>query len=179
MSKTNFTRNSEWFTAAKKEPGNPNQFSTQLGCHIEEFIEMIRTLSFDQESADITDLGGTLAHLDALAGRLKAGKGNARISNPVGLLDALCDQDVTANGLAFFAGFKKDEADQRVIDSNFDKFNEDGTSVFKEGGKIGKREGWTAPKLVEYAKDVHQTLLDEFGKAVLAADHREYYQSER
>ena len=51
------------------------------------------------------------------------------------------------NGVAYLAGFKKTEADRRVIESNYSKFNEDGTPVILDGGKIGKSARYTPPDL--------------------------------
>jgi hypothetical protein len=61
-------------------------------------------------------------------------------------LDALCDTEVTGNGLAYMMGFDKPTADALVLDSNDAKLV-DGKPVILEGGKIGKPEGWKAPDL--------------------------------
>jgi len=63
-------------------------------------------------------------------------------------LDALCDTEVTGNGVAYMAGFKKVAADELVLASNDAKLV-DGKPVILEGGKIGKPEGWKAPDLRE------------------------------
>jgi predicted HAD superfamily Cof-like phosphohydrolase len=62
------------------------------------------------------------------------------------MLDGLCDVEVTANGVAYLAGFDKPSADQAVLASNEAKLV-DGKPVILEGGKIGKPEGWKAPDL--------------------------------
>jgi hypothetical protein len=64
-------------------------------------------------------------------------------------LDALCDTDVTGNGVAYMAGFDKPGADVVVLASNDAKLV-DGKPVILEGGKIGKPEGWKPPNLREF-----------------------------
>lgn len=67
------------------------------------------------------------------------------------MLDALCDREVTGNGLAFLLGFDKDAADQEVLRSNDSKLNEDGTPVILPGGKIGKSRRYRAPNLEAFS----------------------------
>ena len=64
-------------------------------------------------------------------------------------LDALCDAEVTGNGVAYMAGFDKPGADEAVMASNDAKLV-DGKPVILEGGKIGKPEGWKPPDLSAY-----------------------------
>jgi len=61
-------------------------------------------------------------------------------------LDALCDMEVTGNGVAYLAGFNKRTADGRVLDANDAKLV-DGKPVILPGGKIGKPEGWAPADL--------------------------------
>jgi predicted HAD superfamily Cof-like phosphohydrolase len=61
-------------------------------------------------------------------------------------LDALCDREVTGNGVAFLLGFNKPAADEAVLRSNEAKLV-NGEPVILEGGKIGKPEGWQPPDL--------------------------------
>lgn len=143
---TNFDRVATWLTVAGKEP-NAKNLATQVGCHFEEFAELLTCLS-------ITSPTGTMANvlveakmiLDMIGHGLKSGEFGVQIYDREGALDALCDADVTGNGIAYFAGFDKNRADKKVLDANDDKFV-DGKPVILEGGKIGKRPGWTAPDL--------------------------------
>ena len=64
-------------------------------------------------------------------------------------LDALCDTEVTGNGIAYLAGFDKNGADQEVLASNESKLV-DGKPVIQPGGKIGKGPNYRAPELEKF-----------------------------
>ena len=67
------------------------------------------------------------------------------------LLDALCDQVVTATGVAVLAGMDFEPALAEVNRSNYTKFNADGTPYIKPDGKIGKNpETYQEPQLADY-----------------------------
>jgi predicted HAD superfamily Cof-like phosphohydrolase len=67
------------------------------------------------------------------------------------LLDALCDQIVTAVGVAHMFGMDIESALNEVNASNWSKFV-DGNPVFNEHGKIAKGPGYFEPKIAEFAK---------------------------
>ena len=143
-----FYATANWLAACGKEPGNAAQLSTQIGCHIEEFAEFLRAVYIESNTGiTSTAMQELAAHLEGCAVTLKQGLAVAKFFDREAALDALCDSDVTGNGVAFLAGFDKAEADRRVIASNYSKFNEDGTPVILEGGKIGKSAGYAPPDL--------------------------------
>ena len=146
---TNFERTANWLAACGKEPGNPAHLSTQIGCHLEEVAELLRTLRVDSSGGELV-LNRTAVDLDWLANKLKSGSYIAHIPRHlrVEALDALCDGEVTGNGIAYLSKFDKDKADQRVLDSNDSKL-EHGKPVLLPGGKIGKPEGWKAADLTD------------------------------
>ena len=86
--------------------------------------------------------------MERLGELLKSGKSQVKITEEdcVGALDALCDIEVTINGVAHLAGFDKDSADQAVLASNDSKL-ENGIPVLLPGGKIGKGRDYKAPDL--------------------------------
>ena len=143
---TNYERTKNWLQACGKEPNQQN-LSTQTGCHIEEFCEFLKTLRSDSEGYGKL-IERTVADLEWFAIKLK--KGEQFVYIPPHLrtdaLDALCDAEVTGNGVAYLAGFDKPNADKVVLASNDAKLV-DGKPVILEGGKIGKPEGWKAPDL--------------------------------
>ena len=67
----------------------------------------------------------------------------------VELLDALCDQVVTAVGVAYMMGMDIEGALAEVNRSNWSKF-EGGVPVFNEQGKIAKGVEYTPPELSDY-----------------------------
>ena len=143
---TNYERTAAWLKACGKEPG-PENLSVQSGCHIEEFCEFLKTLRTDSEGyAKLIER--TRLDLEWFASKLKRREQFVYIPTHLrtDALDALCDTEVTGNGVAYMAGFDKEPADEAVLASNEDKLV-DGVPVILEGGKIGKRPGWTAPDL--------------------------------
>lgn len=146
---TNFQKTSEWLRRAGKVPGDAAAISVQIGVHLEEFAEFIdsidsTSLAFAGELVDLTTL------IKNIAGEIKRRDRTVYIADPLACLDALCDTDVTGNGVAYLAGFNKDGADDEVHRSNFSKFNADGSPVILPGGKVGKSELYTPPNLDPY-----------------------------
>ncbi len=147
---TNHQRTAQWLQACGKEPGNAKQLSTQVGVHLEEFVELLQCLRVDSDGGQLV-LDRTAADMEWLAIKLKRGDYTAHIPNHMRLdaLDALCDCEVTGNGVAFLAGFNKDAADQEVLHSNDSKLV-DGKAILEPGGKIQKPKGWTPPDLTRF-----------------------------
>lgn len=134
----------EWFKAAKPNPSTADA-CVQIGCHYEEVSEMSAVLYDDVRFA----LAGT-AILYKINNRgyisvLEALSADARVE----LLDALCDQVVTAVGVAYMMGMDIEGALAEVNRSNWSKF-EGGVPVFNEQGKIAKGVEYTPPELSDY-----------------------------
>jgi hypothetical protein len=144
--KSNFKQTADWLKACGKEPNDKN-LGTQVGCHFEEICEQLDELIVTGSVADNESLVMVSTRLKGLAHRLKQGATSIRIKDRVNFLDALCDVEVTGNGVAYMAGMDKEEADRRVIFSNNLKLNEDGTAVILPGGKIGKSSRFVKPFL--------------------------------
>lgn len=143
--KTNFKRTADWLAACGKTPSEKN-LSVQFGCHLEELCEQLDEIIIVGSVSDNDALELCSTRLKGIAHRLKQGATGIRIKNREKFLDALCDGEVTGNGVAYQAGFDKDEADRRVLFSNDAKLV-DGKPVILPGGKIGKPTGWVAPYL--------------------------------
>ena len=147
---TNFERTAAWLKACGKVPG-PAALSVQIGCHLEEFIEFLMCIDFDS-AKDLQNLESCVADMLHVAAGLKKGLVMASInpSDRIEALDALCDSEITGNGVAYLAGFDKQGADMTVLDSNDAKLV-NGKPVFVEGTtKIGKPSGWKAPDLSRF-----------------------------
>jgi hypothetical protein len=134
-----------WHRRARPEP-TQRDFATQLGCHLEEVVEMLDTLTFNQGS----DMPGhlTLARtaLDSLATSLKRGYMTAGVVDREGFLDSLADQVVTAIGAGYCAGMQTAEAIERVNVSNWTK-TVDGEFQRDANGKITKPSTYVPPDL--------------------------------
>jgi predicted HAD superfamily Cof-like phosphohydrolase len=144
----NYDRVSNWLKVAGKEP-SVQTMSVQTGVMIEEFVEFLETVSFGHGPIEQTELYNAIDSLKVVAHSLKKDGKLLDIKNRVNCLDALCDIDVTLNGVAFLAGFDKNGADDEVLNSNDSKFEPDGP-VILPGGKIGKGRNYVAPNLEPY-----------------------------
>ncbi len=134
----------EWFKAAKPNPSTAD-VCVQIGCHYEEVSEMSAVLYDDVRFA----LAGTAIlykiNNSRYIGVLEELSADARVE----LLDALCDQVVTAVGVAYMMGMDIEGALAEVNRSNWSKF-EGGVPVFNEQGKIAKGVQYTPPELSYY-----------------------------
>lgn len=143
---TNYQRTAAWLAACGKTQ-TPETLSVQIGVDLEEIGEYLRCLRVDSDGWQRV-LERALIDLEDLAKEIKTGKRVAHIPNHlrVEALDALCDRQVTGDGVAYLAGFDKDSADQEVLRSNDSKL-EDGKAVLAPGGKILKGRNYSAPNL--------------------------------
>lgn len=95
----NYHRTKRWLMNCGKEP-SPENLSVQIGCHIEEMVEFMSTLDLQglMVAHEIKDALQSLSYLGSLAkSRTKVigFKDGARTD----ALDALCDAEVTGNGV--------------------------------------------------------------------------------
>jgi predicted HAD superfamily Cof-like phosphohydrolase len=128
----------EWFQLAVPNPTEDNK-SVQLGVHLEEVAEMA-------EAFQIKELQN---YLHLWGNNFKEKLIPVPEVDRKALLDALCDQIVTACGVAHMYGMDIVGAFDQVNKSNFSKF-EDGKPVFKANGKIGKGKDYFSPDLEPY-----------------------------
>ena len=133
-----------WLKRARPEPTN-RDLDIQVGCHIEEFIEMLTSLEIDWDTHTDLDLAANI--LEDFCIKLKNGKKSLSSINREELLDSLADQVVTAVGVAHCAKMDMVAACQEVNDSNWSKFNYKGYPEFDENGKIKKGERYRKPNL--------------------------------
>ena len=124
----------KWFSDAKPNP-TIEDTSTQYGCHLEEFAE---GLAVTHDS--ISDVSETSSYYK---GREKAyvntiAEINLDDKRKSELLDAFCDQIVTAVGTSQYMGFDIVGALNEVIASNDSKRMPDGSFPLDENGKITK-----------------------------------------
>ena len=130
-----------WFQKAVPAPSDKNR-AVQLGCHFEEVGEMLSATRLFAPCLrdDFADISG------ALKKRLAIPNGAVDRTE---LLDALCDQIVTAVGVAHMFGMNIEGALTEVNRSNWSKFVNE-APVFDENGKITKGPDYTPPDLTEF-----------------------------
>lgn len=134
-----------WFKRAVPEPSDKNR-AVQIGCHFEEVAEMLEATGYWAPCLR-DDLSDIATHFK------KRSPGIASDSvDRAELLDACCDQIVTAVGVAHMFGFDLIGALNEVNRSNWSKFV-DGQPVFNEHGKIAKGPGYTPPDLAPFLGD--------------------------
>lgn len=138
----------KWFAAAFPQP-QPRNLNTQIGVHIEEFAEMLSTISSEnaESAARIAEL---TAVVEDLATDIKAGRVQIKITDRTELLDSLCDQVVTATGIAHLAGMNMESALEEVAASNDSKFDEAGLPIYNADGKVMKGPNYFRPELAKF-----------------------------
>ena len=126
----------DWFQLAVPEPTDKNR-AVQIGVHLEEVAEMAATFN----DADLA------ATIDVISEQYKTDT-TIRLDtvDRTELLDALCDQIVTAVGVAHMFGMDIEGALTEVTRSNYSKFV-DGKPVFDANGKIAKPTTYNKPDL--------------------------------
>lgn len=138
-----------WFERAVPEPTGKNQ-AVQIGVHIEEFTEMLDAIGVRGALADDLRSLAIMFKQDMGDDYNALSKDNCMtMKNRSDLLDALCDQIVTAVGVAHMLGMDISGALSEVNRSNWSKFVE-GQPVFNEHGKIAKGPNYTPPDLTRF-----------------------------
>lgn len=143
-----------WFQKAKPVPTSKDQ-STQIGVHFEEVAEFVETIglhgSNDENATGIILLEEALEALQALAKYAKENNVyHVLDSRRVDSLDSLCDQIVTAVGVAHQSGLNIQGALDEVNRSNFSKFQDNGEPLLDINRKIIKGPNYTKPDLSQF-----------------------------
>lgn len=135
----------QWFNLAVPAPTDKNR-AVQLGVHVEEFDEMLASFSVpDAVRVPICGLAKRLKEIMTLA------IDDLTHEQKVELLDSLCDQIVTAVGVAHMFGMNIEGAVAEVNASNWSKFV-DGKPIFNEHRKIAKGPGYRKPDLARFVE---------------------------
>lgn len=134
-----------WFDAAVPEPTDKNR-AVQIGCHFEEVGEMCDTIY----ETPVNPVSTSVKNIAQFFKVECPGVAKHEV-NRTELLDALCDQVVTAVGVAHMFGMDIETALAEVNASNWSKFV-DGKPVFNEHGKIAKGPNYFKPQIEKFAK---------------------------
>ena len=134
----------EWFAVVLENdaPGT-DRFPVQLGCHLEEVVEMLVELELEDELNQ--EVANAVASLTKVADALKSARVEVGTKNEVAFNDSVLDQRVTGTGLLKMRGVDVAECVARVDVANFTKFV-DGKPLYKEGGKIAKGPNFWNPE---------------------------------
>ena len=143
----------QWFNTAKPEPTNQDLVK-QIAFHCEEFAEMLDAIRCYDMAGEVREFQASLMLVTTRDG---ASDEFMRTVDNVALLDALCDQVVTATGVGVFMGAKFIPALEEVNASNYTKFKPyDGGYLpyIRPDGKIGKNpETYKEPELAQFLGD--------------------------
>lgn len=129
----------EWFERAVPEPTDKSR-AVQIGCHFEEVAEMMAVVPLFMIEPQVKE-AATKFKTSLLI--------EADSFDRKELLDALCDQIVTAIGVGHMFGMDVLGALAEVNRSNWSKFV-DGVPVFDENGKIAKPASYSKPDLTPF-----------------------------
>lgn len=138
----------DWHRACRPSPTD-DDLRVQIGCHLEECAEMLGALAGADGASDVR-LRQLTSAIAAAANDLKSGRIDIAIGSRRDLLDALCDQIVTAIGIAHCAHLQIEPALAEVNRSNWSKL-QDGKPLRDRNGKIIKGPNYTPPRLESYA----------------------------
>jgi predicted HAD superfamily Cof-like phosphohydrolase len=139
-----------WHKRARPAPAQ-RDFDVQLGCHLEEIVEMVEALRFSHTTGNGIEMPGKNSDIyqvvKAYADGLKSGRMTATIANKVDFVDALADQIVTAVGVGHCASTDIVKAVDIVNTSNWSKFSPNGEPYFDQNGKVLKGPNYVPPAL--------------------------------
>ncbi|WP_241431805.1 nucleoside triphosphate pyrophosphohydrolase family protein [Avibacterium paragallinarum] len=151
MNNINITPIIDWFKTAIPQPTDKNR-AVQIGVHFEEVAEMTTAIYKDglQNPSIILDSRKSFSELSEHFKQDWLVKNNSFTNKQKKeLLDSLCDQIVTAIGVAHMLGMDIQGALNEVNRSNWSKF-ENGKPVFNEQGKIAKGKNYFKPNLSNF-----------------------------
>lgn len=150
MQQDRITRILTWFQKARPTPDD-NDFHSQLGCHFEEFAEMISNISPQDEftGAMLTDVGEAVSDM---ADYLKKNRKVVEIlpENRAEFLDSILDQTVTGVGVAWTQEMNVVNGLDEVNRSNFSKFDDQGQPIFDDNKKVMKGPNYSKADLTPF-----------------------------
>lgn len=141
----------DWFRAAKPNPTEKDK-ATQIGAHFEEVAEMMAALSCNNIESRTYEVAQEFYACNTINKDIDGEDIELPENWQIELLDALCDQIVTAIGVGYMMGFDMVGALKEVNLSNWSKFDENGNPIFNKNGKIVKGENYFKPDLAKFLK---------------------------
>lgn len=129
----------QWHRDARPVPTDKDR-AVQFGCHLEEVAEMFQAIEGAEKLSDRLTVDGR--YYKTVHPHLTA--------DHIQLLDALCDQIVTAVGVAHCMGYDILGALAEVSRSNDSKRDSSGVFLRDDNGKIMKSDLYFPPNLKPY-----------------------------
>lgn len=139
----------EWFKKAIPNP-TPENLCVQVGCHIEEYGEMMYELAKGSLYIETTQRWADKFKTKEPSALKSVELISESKKRQTDFLDAMLDQIVTNIGILHMMGYDIQGALAEVNRSNFSKFDENGNPIFNENGKISKGANYTPPNLKEF-----------------------------
>jgi NTP pyrophosphatase (non-canonical NTP hydrolase) len=143
-----------WFQKAVPFPTNQNSHA-QIGVHLEEVSEMLQVLQSAGANKRVRDeIQLAVDVINHVQRQIKAYTHGSEIIiqdlDRTEILDALCDQIVTAVGVAHMLDMDIEGALTEVACSNDSKFDDEGNPIFNEQKKILKGPNYFRPNLTQF-----------------------------
>lgn len=143
-----------WFEKTAPDPTEQNAH-VQISAHLEkvsEMLELFRDAGATQRIRE--EIGLAVDVLNYAQKQIKAHRTGAEIVltdiDRAGIMDALCDQIVTAVGVAHMLNMDIEGGLREVANSNDSTFDPQGNPIFSEQKKILKGPDYVPPNLVKF-----------------------------
>ena len=155
------TQIKRWLETAFPKPTEKDQ-ATQIGVHLEEVAEFMEAISpYKATTILVQDVSDNFKQSPSIY----QDAGGNEITLPedfkIQMLDALCDQIVTATSVAHSMGFDIVGAIKEVNASNWSKF-EDGKPLYDANGKVIKGKHYFKPNLKPFlTNDGSESLTND------------------
>lgn len=147
MSDSDLIKTKEFFTKAYPNITSKN-LHTQLGVHFEEIFEMIQTITgTNPQSAYLITIVGQANRAMSIYLKEHDKSIEVKPENREEFLDGLCDQIVTATGVAHIFGMDIVGGFGEVNRSNLSKFDENGDPILDSNLKVVKGPHYFKPNL--------------------------------
>lgn len=137
-----------FFRKAYPEPQSKN-LHTQLGCHFEEIAEMLDELHSGDHVTRVLIQQATI-DLERLSKRLKEHDNLVTFPDRTRMLDALCDQVVTACGVAHMSRMDMVGGYSEINRSNNSKFDDNQNPILDINKKMIKGPNYQKPNLTPF-----------------------------
>lgn len=154
------TQIKRWLETAFPNPTEKDQ-ATQIGVHLEEVAEFMEAIgSHKAATILVQEVSDNFKQSPDIYQDADGNKITLPEDFKEQMLDALCDQIVTATSVAHSMGFDIVDAIKEVNASNWSKF-EDGKPLYDANGKVIKGKNYFKPNLKPFLTNGSKTLTND------------------